>query len=176
MAEQQEAPEAPKRRRFGLGAVFLILVLLGGLGSFLPFVLSGFFLDQRETALAERFAALPNGQETALDTVVPGEWSDVCVLNSAIADPGKTRAPEPMAGMLIPPMRNHKVYLESGYWVIVALNPDRSIAGEYRVEPDTLANRTKDNGGNFCASRADARFRLETCDSGCARRIVFVRP
>ncbi len=171
---QGRVPEEERRRwRFGIGTLFLILVVVGVLGSMIPFVVSGFSLDTNEKALATRFAEVPVDETRPLSSIVPGAWSDVCVLNTVIDDPGKTRKPEPMDGMLIPPMRNHKVYLESGYWVIVSLNAEGRIIGEYRVDPSVIANRPSDNGGNFCAPRGKALYTLKLCDKDCERRIVF---
>ncbi|PLX36865.1 MAG: hypothetical protein C0606_13775 [Hyphomicrobiales bacterium] len=175
MSETGNGALPPRReRRFGIGSLFLVLVAIGIAGSVLAFVMTGFSLDQREMALAERFAAIPTGEPASFEKVVPGAWTDICVLNTQIQDPGKTRNPDLMEGMLIPPYRNHMVYLESGYWILVALDADHKILGEYRVAPDAIANRVADNGNNFCASRDAARFTLQACDDGrCERRIVF---
>ncbi|MCW2307219.1 hypothetical protein [Rhodobium gokarnense] len=154
---------------------FTLLAAVGIVGMMGVYVATGFVLDERERALGEAFAAVPDGAPTPLSEVVPGDWTDACVLNEPIPDPGKTKTPSKMPGMLIPPMRNHATFLTSGYWLIVTLDGKGDILSESRVDPDAVANRTADNGGNFCAGREALTFALEPCEEGCARRIVFDR-
>ncbi|WP_146610268.1 hypothetical protein [Rhodobium orientis] len=154
---------------------FTLLAAVGIIGMMGVYVATGFVLDARERALGEAFAAVPEGAPTKLSEVVPGDWTDVCILNEPIPDPGKTRTPGKMPGMLIPPMRNHATFLTSGYWLIVTLDGGGDILSEARVDPSAVANRTADNGGNFCAARDALSFTLQPCEEGCSRRIVFDR-
>ncbi len=139
------------------------------------FVVSGFVLDERERRIAETFERLPDETTKEVSDIVPGEWTHLCVLNTAIKDPGKTRAPERQPGMLIPPMRHHANFLKSGYWIIATVDAEGGVEAEYRIDPDALANLAADNGGNFCARRGDIRFKLLACRQGCRRKIVFER-
>jgi len=154
---------------------FTALAAVGLAGMALTYVVTGFVLDDAEKALAARFLEAPTGKELALGDVVTGDWTNACVLNTEIADPGKTKQPDLMPGMLIPPMRHHATFLKSGFWLIVTLDQNGAVLSEARIDPAAIANRAADNGGNFCAARADLSFRLEPCEADCERRIVFAR-
>ena len=170
-------PSEKPSRGFRLSPLtaFTLLAAVGIVGMMGVYVATGFVLDKSEQALGEAFAAVPDGAPTALSDVVPGDWTDACILNQPVPDPGKTKTPSKMPGMLIPPMRNHATFLTSGYWLIVTLDGKGEILSEARVDPNALANRTADNGGNFCAARDALSFTLEPCEEGCSRRIVFDR-
>lgn len=167
----------PRGRRviFSPLTIITALAAIGILGVSAVFVATGFVLDEKEKALANALGIAPNGRPMSLEKVLEGDWSDVCVLNTQIADPGKIKAPPKMPGMLIPPMRHHANFLTAGFWVIVTLDEKENVVAEYRVDPDHIANLSADNGGNFCAPRAETSFMLKACEQECKRKIVFSR-
>ena len=168
--------EKTGRRRWltPMGA-FTLLAIVGIIGMSLIYVTTGFVLDDREQAFAETLQRLPDGESRDLSVLIPGHWTDACVLNTQIADPGKTKKPPLMPGMLIPPMRHHATFLKGGYWLIVTLDAAGDVLSEIRVDPDHVANLPADNGGNFCAPRKDLVLTLSSCSSDCRRKVLFAR-